>query len=179
MAATRTNKGVEDNFNVEHEEEFVSKTQIKQEALALQKLGVSLIDLSQAELAKIPMDSELLDSVLLARRIRQKKEGYRRQLQFIGKLMRSRDVAPIEQALLTIKSAHKKQNNEFHKLEQLRDDMIGQGDQIIESTLNEYTTLDRQKLRQLVRQAKKQKTENKPPKASRELFKYLKETIIG
>lgn len=179
MAATRQNKGVEETFDVEHEEEFISKTQIKQEALALQKLGVSLIDLSQAELAKIPMDSELLEAVMLARRIRQKKEGYRRQLQFIGKLMRNRDVAPIEQAMLTIKSAHKKQNNEFHKLELLRDEMISQGDSIIESTLSDYPTLDRQKLRQLVRQAKKQKTENKPPKASRELFKYLKEMITG
>jgi ribosome-associated protein len=179
MAATRANKGIEQNFDVEHEDEFISKTQIKAQALEQQKLGVSLIDLSQAELAKIPMDSELLDAVLLARKIRQKKEGYRRQLQFIGKLMRSRDTAPIEQAMLVIKSAHKKQNNEFHKLEQLRDDILVQGDSKIESALAEYPSLDRQKLRQLVRQAKKQKSENKAPKAARELFKYLKDTIIG
>ena len=93
--------------------------------------------------------------------------------------MRSRDTAPIEQAMLVIKSAHKKQNNEFHKLEQLRDDILVQGDSKIESALAEYPSLDRQKLRQLVRQAKKQKSENKAPKAARELFKYLKDTIIG
>ncbi|MCF2947350.1 ribosome-associated protein [Paraglaciecola aquimarina] len=179
MVDPRKNIDVEEDFDIEEDTEFLSKTQIKAQANELQKLGTSLVDLGASELAKIPLDAELLDAVMLARRILRKKEGYRRQLQLIGKLMRSRDVVPIEQALLNIKSAHKKANNAFHRIEELRDEMIAQGDQKIEDTLVEEPLLDRQKLRQLVRQAKKQQAENKPPKASRELFKYLKEVIIG
>lgn len=179
MVSPRKNIDVEENFDIEEDAEFLSKTQIKAQANALQKLGISLVDLGLSELAKIPLDTELLDAVMLARRILRKKEGYRRQLQLIGKLMRSRDVEPIEQALLNIKSAHKKANNAFHRIEELRDEIIAEGDSKIETLLAEYSTLDRQKLRQLMRQAKKQQADNKPPKASRELFKYLKEVIIG
>lgn len=179
MAVTRKNKELEPDFTTDEEVEYLSKTEIKAQALEAQKLGVSLIDLGQAELAKVPMDSELLDAIMLARRIRQKKEGYRRHLQFIGKLMRTRDLVPIEQALLNIKSTHKKKNSEFHKVELLRDEMITQGNEKIEAVLEQHPSLDRQKLRQLVRQANKQKSENKPPKASRDLFKYLNQVING
>ena len=178
MVAPRKNNPTEDSFDIEEDTELLSKTQIKAQADALQKLGTSLVHLGPSALAKVPMDSELLDAIMLARKIQRKKEGYRRQLQLIGKLMRNRDVTPIEQALLTIKSSHKKATNAFHKIEELRDDIIAQGDSKIESTLADYPLLDRQKLRQLIRQAKKQQAENKPPKASRELFKYLKEAIL-
>ncbi|GAC24200.1 ribosome biogenesis factor YjgA [Paraglaciecola mesophila] len=166
-------------FEVEQEDTQLSKTQIKNQMNDLQKLGVSLVDLSPTALAKIPMDQELLDAVMLARRILRKKEGYRRQLQLIGKLMRHRDVAPIEQALLQIQASHQKTNQKFHKLEMLRDNLIAQGDSAIEDVLEEHPILERQKLRQLVRQAAKQQADNKPPKAARELFKYLQSSIDG
>lgn len=166
-------------FEVEQDDTQLSKTQLKNQSNDLQKLGVSLVDLSPAALAKIPMDQELLDAVLLARRILRKKEGYRRQLQLIGKLMRHRDVTPIEQALLQIQASHQKSNQKFHKLELLRDNLIAQGDSAIEDVLEEHPALERQKLRQLVRQAVKQQADNKPPKAARELFKYLQSTIDG
>ncbi|MDU0353102.1 ribosome biogenesis factor YjgA [Paraglaciecola aquimarina] len=179
MVASRKNNQTENSFDIEEEVEFLSKTQIKAQAEELQKLGTSLVHLGPSALAKIPMDAELLEAVMLARKILRKKEGYRRQLQLIGKLMRSRDVTPIEQALLTIKSSHKKATNAFHKIEELRDKIITEGDSKIESTLVEYPLLDRQKLRQLFRQAQKQQADNKAPKASREMFKYLKDVIIG
>ncbi|WP_166422625.1 ribosome biogenesis factor YjgA [Paraglaciecola sp. 20A4] len=166
-------------FEVEQDDTQLSKTQLKNQSNDLQKLGVSLVDLSPAALAKIPMDQELLDAVLLAQRILRKKEGYRRQLQLIGKLMRHRDVTPIEQALLQIQASHQKSNQKFHKLEVLRDNLIAQGDSAIEELLEDHPALERQKLRQLVRQAAKQRADNKPPKAARELFKYLQYSIDG
>lgn len=178
MVATRKNNDVEDNFDIEDETELLSKTQTKAQATALQKLGTSLVALGPSALAKVPLDDELLDAIMLARKILRKKEGYRRQLQLIGKLMRSRDIEPIEQALLNFKSAHKKANNVFHRIEELRDEIIAEGDKKIEELLADNPLFDRQKLRQLQRQAKKQLTDNKPPKASRELFKYLKEVMI-
>jgi ribosome-associated protein len=93
--------------------------------------------------------------------------------------MRSIDIAPIEQALSNIKSAHKKINDAFHGTEMLRDAILKEGDSKIELTIADYPLLDRQKMRQYVRQANKQLAENKPPKASRELFQYLKKIING
>ena len=177
MVAPKKNKDVEDEFDVSEENEQFSKTQIKAQMLERQKLGESLVHLGQSSLAKIPMDAELLDAVMLARRILRKKEGYRRQLQLIGKIMRHQDIASIEQAMLNIKSAHKKLNDAFHELELLRDAILTEGDSKIEQTISDHPLLDRQKLRQYVRQAAKQKAQNKPPKASRELFKYLKQEI--
>ena len=179
MAAPKKNKDVEDEFDVNDENEQFSKTQIKAQMVAMQKLGESLVHLGQSSLAKIPMKEDLLDAVMLARKILRKKEGYRRQLQLIGKIMRNTDIAPIEHALSNIKSAHKKLNDAFHGIEMLRDDILKEGDSKIESTIADYPLLDRQKMRQYVRQANKQQAENKPPKASRELFQYLKQIING
>lgn len=160
------------------EELLKSKTQLKNESLALQKIGLTLVELGAAALAKIPMDDELSDAVLLARKINKKKDGYRRQLQFIGKLLRFRDTSDIERAIAELEASHLKANQVFHKVEETRDTLIKQGDDAINALLNDHPDLDRQKLRQLVRQAKKQLTDNKPPKASRELFKYLREFLI-
>ena len=179
MVAPKKNKDVEVEFDVDEENQQLSKTQIKAEMLERQKLGESLVHLGQSSLAKIPMETELLDAVILARKILRKKEGYRRQLQLIGKIMRNTDVAPIENALMNIKSAHKKLNDAFHEIEVLRDDILREGDDKIESSIAEYPMLERQKLRQYVRQAHKQQADNKPPKASRELFQYLKQVING
>ncbi|MCV2885767.1 ribosome-associated protein [Aestuariibacter sp. AA17] len=166
------------DFEIDQQEpEFKSKTQIKQEAHALQKLGEELVKLGSAALAKIPMDDELEEAVELARKINKKKDGYRRQLQFIGKLLRQRDVAPIEQALAELQASSQLANKAFHKIEQTRDTLLTQGDDAIQPLLVEYPDLDRQKLRQLVRMAKKQKEQNKPPKAARELFQYLKDAM--
>jgi ribosome-associated protein len=179
MVAPKRNKDVEDEFDVSEETEQLSKTQIKVQMVAMQKLGESLVHLGQSSLSKIPMDPELLDAVMLARKILRKKEGYRRQLQLIGKIMRNIDIVPIEQALNNIKSAHKKLNDAFHGTEMLRDAILKEGDSKIESTIVDYPLLDRQKMRQYVRQANKQSAENKSPKASRELFQYLKQIING
>jgi ribosome-associated protein len=179
MVAPKKNKDVEVEFDVSEEDEQLSKTQIKAQMVAMQKLGESLVHLGQSSLAKVPMEEELLDAVMLARKILRKKEGYRRQLQLIGKIMRNTDIAAIEHALNNIKSAHKKLNDAFHGTEMLRDEILLQGDSKIESTIAEYPKLDRQKVRQYVRQANKQLAENKPPKASRELFQYLKQVING
>lgn len=179
MVAPKRNKDVEDEFDVNEDNEQLSKTQIKAQMVAMQKLGESLVHLGQSSLAKIPMEPELLDAVMLARKILRKKEGYRRQLQLIGKIMRHIDIVAIEQALSNIKSAHKKLNDAFHGIEMLRDDILSEGDSKIEATIVEYPQLDRQKMRQYVRQASKQQVENKPPKASRELFQYLKQIING
>lgn len=156
---------------------WVSKSEIKRDAEALKKLGEKLVELTQTNLDKIPLDETLLDAVNLARK--SVKEARRRQLQFIGKLLRSTEVEPIQEALDKIENKHNQQQAMLHKLEQLRDDLVAQGDEILARFFDDYPQADRQHLRNLVRSAKKEKEQNKPPKAYREIFQYLKEVVLA
>ena len=76
-----------------------------------------------------------------------------------------------------IRSRHVAGNARMHKLEQLREKLIAQGDEAINELVAQFHDLDRQKLRQLVRQANKERLENKPPAAFRELFQYLRDEL--
>ncbi len=164
-----------ENYPDEWEEK--SKSQLKRESEGLKDLGATLVSLTPGALEKIPLDGELADAIKLAQRINKKKDGYRRQLQFIGKLMRGRDTQPIEEALEKLQNSHQYANRHFHMLEQLRDSIVAKGDKAINDIMEEHAHLDRQKLRQLARQAAKEHSENKPPKSAREIFQYLKEML--
>jgi ribosome-associated protein len=160
---------------IERDDDIVSKSELKRAAEQQQQLGEQLVSLAEGKLAKIPLDEELLDAILLAQRIRNTREGYRRQLQLIGKMMRHRNTGPIQQALSELENAHHAQNAVFHALEKHRDQILAQGDDAIQHFIDAYPHADRQKLRQLYRQANKQSQQGKPPAAARELFKYLRE----
>ncbi|MEH0832830.1 ribosome-associated protein [Pectobacterium cacticida] len=152
---------------------WVSKSEIKRDAEALKDLGAELVDLGKNALEKIPLDDDLRSAVELAQRI--KKEGRRRQLQLIGKLLRARDPEPIQSALDKLNNRHNQQVALFHKLEQLRDRLIAEGDNAIPDILALYPHADRQQLRSLTRNAQKEKAAEKPPKAARQIFQYLRE----
>ena len=152
---------------------WVSKSEIKRDAEELKHLGVELVKLGKNALDKIPLDADLRAAIELAQRI--KMEGRRRQLQLIGKMLRQRDVDPIRQALDKLKNRHNQQVVVFHKLEQLRDRMVDGSDEAIEEVMNLWPGADRQQLRSLVRNARKEKAGNKPPKSARQIFQYLRE----
>jgi len=152
---------------------WVSKSEIKRDAEELKRLGVELVELGKNALEKMPLDDDLRAAIELAQKI--KKEGRRRQLQLIGKMMRSRDVEPIRQALDKLKNRHNQQVSLFHKLEALRDRLVEEGDEAISEVLRLYPEADRQQLRVLIRNAQKEKAANKPPKSYRQIFSYLRE----
>ncbi|MDO8235730.1 ribosome biogenesis factor YjgA [Citrobacter werkmanii] len=152
---------------------WVSKSEIKRDAEELKRLGVELVELGKNALDKIPLDADLRAAIELAQRI--KMEGRRRQLQLIGKMLRQRDVDPIRQALDKLKNRHNQQVAVFHKLEQLRDRMVDGSEEAIEEVMNLWPDADRQQLRSLVRNARKEKAGNKPPKSARQIFQYLRE----
>ncbi|WP_337013515.1 ribosome biogenesis factor YjgA [Pantoea sp. AS142] len=165
---------VPDNDEEEDEEIiWVSKSEIKRDAEELKRLGAELVDLGKNSLDKIPLDERLRTEVELAQRI--KKEGRRRQLQLIGKLLRSVDVEPIRVALDKLKNRHNQQVALFHKLEMLRDRLIEQGDEAMGEVIALYPDADRQQLRSMIRNAQKEKAGNKPPKSARQIFQYLRE----
>ncbi|MDX2481553.1 MAG: ribosome biogenesis factor YjgA [Desulfuromusa sp.] len=151
-----------------------SKSELKREMTELQKLGEELVDLPSAKLEKIPMSELLKDAVMLARRLKN-REGKRRQLQYIGKIMRTIDSDAIRQKLESFHHQSQSFRQALHQLEQWRDQLIEEGDPAISELLQIHPQLDRQQLRQLIRQAKKEASQNKPPAASRKIFKYLRE----
>ena len=155
---------VPDNEEEEDEEiSWVSKSEIKRDAEELKRLGGELVELGKNSLDKIPLDEDLRAAIELAQKI--KKEGRRRQMQLIGKMLRSRDEEPIRTALDKLKNRHNQQVALFHKLEVLRDRLVEQGDDVIPEVLNLYPDADRQQLRAMIRNAQKEKATNKPPKA--------------
>ncbi|PSW10207.1 ribosome-associated protein [Photobacterium sanctipauli] len=162
----------------EEEEEiiWVSKSEMKRDMEALQKLGEELVELKPNALAKIPLDEDMLEAIKDAQRF--KNEARRRQLQRIGKLMRQVDPEPIQAALDKLRNKHSQATAELKKLEQKRDKLIENGDSMINAILVDHPHADRQRLRQLVRQASKEKAQNKPAKAYREIFQVLKELYL-
>ncbi|CND38418.1 ribosome biogenesis factor YjgA [Yersinia enterocolitica] len=163
----------EDKNDDDDEIIWVSKSEIKRDAEALKDLGTELVELGKNALEKIPLDEDLLAAVELAQKI--KKEGRRRQIQLIGKMLRARDVEPIQTALDKLKNRHNQQVSLFHKLVLLRDRLVEEGDDAIPTVLELYPEADRQQLRSLVRNAQKEKAANKPPKSYRQIFQYLRE----
>ncbi|MEI2266012.1 ribosome biogenesis factor YjgA [Erwinia sp. CGal63] len=164
---------VPDNEEEDDEIIWVSKSEIKRDAEALKRLGAELVELSSNSLDRIPLDEDLRAAIELAQKI--KKEGRRRQLQLIGKMLRSRDEDPIRQALDKLKNRHNQQVALFHKLEMLRDRLIEEGDDAMADVLQLYPDADRQQLRSMIRNAQKEKATSKPPKAARQIFQYLRE----
>jgi UPF0307 protein CGSHiEE_06290 len=155
---------------------WVSKSEIKRDAEDLKQLGEKLVNLTKANLTKVPLDDSLKDAIELAQRLQ--KEARRRQLQYIGKLLRSIDAEPIREALEKIENKHNQQQAMLHKLEILRDELITKGDAALTDLLNEHPSADRQQLRNLIRAAQKEKEQNKPSKAYREIYQILKTLIL-
>ena len=155
---------------------WVSKSEIKRDAEDLKQLGEKLVNLTKANLTKVLLDDSLKDAIELAQRLQ--KEARRRQLQYIGKLLRSIDAEPIREALEKIENKHNQQQAMLHKLEILRDELITKGDAALTDLLNEHPSADRQQLRNLIRAAQKEKEQNKPSKAYREIYQILKTLIL-
>ena len=158
------------------DDEYVSKSQLKREMLALQALGTELVDLSQDALARFGLPEKLLEAINAARSIHQ-RGARKRQLQYIGRLMRDVDPDPIREQLDAIKGQSRQATARLHKIEQWRERMISEGDSAVNAFVEAYPHADRQQLRQLVRSAQKETLENKPPKAFRSLFKNIRDAI--
>lgn len=151
-----------------------SKSDLKREMHALQQLGEKIVKLPNGQFATIPLEGKLEEAIATARRIKS-REGLRRQMQYIGKLLRDTDISEIESAFQDLESGRIEAAQHFHELEQWRDRLIEQGPKSIESVIEKYPQADRQHLKQLVLQANKEKKANKAPAAARKLFKYLRE----
>lgn len=150
-----------------------SKSQLKRDSTALQELGAALVELSNERLKRIEMPDNLRSAVDEAKRIN-KHEARRRQLQYIGKLMRSVDVEPIQQALDEVAGISASANERMHRLERLRERLLDDEAAALAEITQAHPHADLQHLRQLRRNALKEREQAKPPRAFREIFRILK-----
>jgi len=154
-------------------DELTSKTRKKKDMLALQDLGVQLVELSEQQLETMQLPEALLEAVLEARRLG-KHEARRRQMQYIGRLMRDLDAAPIRDRLDKWLGQGREHTAQLHALERWREDLLA-GDPALERFLREHPGADSQKLRSLIRNARREQGAALPPKSYRELFRALRE----
>jgi len=164
---------VENTYNEADEYSGPSKSQLKREMTALQDLGAELVALSKERLAKIDMPERLRDALLDAQRFT-KHEAKRRQMQYIGKIMRDIDAAPLQAAMDEIKGNSEAANIRQHRLENLRTRLMEDETRFSE-VARDFPGADIQHLRQLRRNALKEAQQGKPPRAYRELFRELRD----
>jgi ribosome-associated protein len=154
---------------------YVSKSQRKRDMDALQDLGRELVELSKDTLKKMQLPEDLLTAILDYKRFTA-HGALRRQLQYIGKLMRSVDPEPIEQYLKILKGESSEHIAWQKLLERWRDKLMAD-DASQAAFLQDFPETDPKQLHSLVRQARKEKQDNKTPKSFRLLYQLIKEQI--
>lgn len=158
-----------------------SRKQNRREALEVLALAEALVGLPDGRLAKLPVPDSLMPHIADTRRITS-HIARKRQMAFLAKQMRREDEATLEalrDALDAGGEAARIDTARLHRAEHWRLRLLDEGDTALAALLDEYPNADRQKLRQLVRNALAERAKNKPPAAFRELFRELRDVFAG
>lgn len=155
-----------------------SKSQLKRDMEALQALGEQLVALGADQLKKIELPDDLREAVRDAQRFT-KHEARRRQMQYIGRLMRDADPAPIRAALDEVHGVSAAANARLHALERLRARLLEDEAGALDEIVRDHPQADLQQLRTLRRNALREQEQGKPPRAFREIFRLLRELTEG
>jgi ribosome-associated protein len=158
------------------DDDFISKTRRKRESHELQDVGAALVGLSADQLARMELPERLLDAVRACQGIT-KHEARRRQMQYIGKIMRDIDPAPIVEHLASLKAPSRKQTALFHVAEKWRDDLIADPNAIARFE-REFPHADNHKLRALIEAARAERNARRAPKHFRELFHAVNAAVL-
>lgn len=153
-----------------------SKSQLKRESTALQQLGEELVSQPKDRVMRVPMPEDVREVILECQKIKD-HEGRRRQMQFVGKKMRTLEedeIAAIQKVIDSWKGASKAETAAMHALEKRRDKLLAD-DKALTELKEQHPQIDVQQLRTLIRNARKEQAESKPPKAYREIFQILKQ----
>ena len=151
-------------------DDLPSRSQLKRDNQELRDMGEQLVLMANSHLEKINLDSSLLAAIKEARRLKN-LDARRRQIQYIGKLMRTMDLTEIKYCIEKLNHQSQTFRQHFAMLEQWRDRLISEGNSAIEEFLVTYPNAERQQLRNLIRQAGREKSDL----AKSKLFKYLRE----
>lgn len=162
-----------------HEEDFTestsrpSKTKKKEAMHELQDLGAELVELSVGQLKKINLPENIYDAVRECQKITA-HGARRRQIMYLGKLMRSTDDEPIRAGLALIRGESSAETARLHRLERFRTRLL-EDEAFLAEIAAVWPQLDQQHMRQLRRNALKEQEGNKPPKNFRAIFQILQE----
>ncbi|HYC36352.1 MAG TPA: ribosome biogenesis factor YjgA [Usitatibacter sp.] len=157
------------------DEDFISKTRRKQRMTELQDIGAALVKLSNAQLKRMDLPEDLREAVLECKRFT-RHEAIRRQMQYIGKIMRHIDAGPIAARLEAFHAPSQKDTALFHLAEKWRDDML-RDPSSIGRFAHEFPAADPKRLQNLVDAARKEREAERAPKHFRELF-HIVNTIV-
>jgi ribosome-associated protein len=152
-----------------------SKSQLKREMHALQELGVELVALPKDALKRMPMPESLDEAVRAARRITD-HEGKRRQMQYVGKVMRGlldEETAALREALDKYKGVNKAETARLHWIERTREKLLAD-DAALTEFIRQHPAVDPQEGRTLIRNARREAQQGKPPRYFRDLFQWIK-----
>jgi ribosome-associated protein len=177
--SNRGNTGFQSN-EFEQEYDRPSKSQLKRDMTALQKLGAELIAEPRERVKRVPMPEDVRDAILQCQQITD-HEGRRRQLQYVGKKMRTledEEVALIRKTIDSWKQPSRAETAALHAIERRRDKLLAD-DGALTDLRAQYPDLDVQQMRTMIRNARREQAENKPPKAYREIFQALKQLQTG
>ena len=155
-----------------------SKTKIKQQLADLRDIGQQIVALPESRIKQLPLSEKLFDAVMLCRKI-SAHGGRKRQLQYIGKLLREEPeetTISIRAKLLAFAGESHEENAKFHAMERWRERLL-MDDSAITEFLHTYLDVEIQRLRQLIRQARKDAAAHKPPAHARDLFKLIRHTV--
>ncbi len=150
-----------------------SKSQKKRDAHALQALGKELVALSAEQLKRIDMPDNLRIAIAEAQRTRS-HEGLRRQMQYVGKVMRGVDTGPLTEALDVIRGLSAAAVAREHMLERMRERLMAD-EQVLGDIAAQWPGADLTRLRTLRRNALREREQNRPPRAFREIFRELRQ----
>lgn len=164
-----------DHMKDEPEDDFISKTQRKKIMDSLQDLGRELVDLPKEKLKKMDLQEDLLAAIMEYKRI-SSHGAKKRQEQYIGRLMREIDPEPIRTVLSALKGESAEHTGWLHQVERWRERLL-EDDKALPLFLADFPQADIQQLRTLIRNARKEKLEARPPKFFRQLFQAIKEII--
>jgi ribosome-associated protein len=152
----------------------LSKTQRKRAMEELQGLGEELVGLSADRLRKIELPEDLRAAVRAAQQMLRHDDARRRQLQYIGRVMRDVDPEPIRRALAVVRGESAEEIGKLHRIERLRADLLAD-ERLLYDIASQSPSVDLQHLRALRRAALLEQAQGKPPRAYRAIFQLLKE----
>ena len=161
------------------EENSISKSQKKRDMLALQDIGCELVALSNETINKLDLPDNLRTAVVEAKRIpKSKYGGMKRQMQYIGRLMREVDPAPIIEQLNSLKAPNKKETALHHLAERWRERLLTD-ETALNTFANEFVDADRALLAKYVQAAKDDKAKARPPKNYRLLYSQIHDHVVA
>ena len=174
LAQERAADASGEQFDDYYEDEPPSRSQLKRESAAVQELGEALCKLPGQVLLGLGLDAQLREAILVWQKTAS-HEGKRRQMQYVGRLMRDRDTREIFRAWQNFKQDGAAVAKALHELEDLRQKLMDDAPGVWSEVFSKFPDIDKQELERLVKEAKTEQAANKPPRAFRAIFRFLRD----